>query len=231
VFLHGGPTSACYPVFDPRIPFWTLRGFAVLDLNYRGSAGFGRAYRQRLRGEWGHIELQDIRAAVAHLAGRGRIDPQRVFVRGASAGGYSALLALAGGGFAGGASLYGVSDPLALRRATHKFEADYLDWLLGDPQRHAERYRRRTPLHQAGRIEVPVIFFQGGQDAVVVPQQTEAMVAALRGRGVRCEYRLFAGERHGFRQAANLAAALEAEHRFYREILDGRPPSTAVALH
>jgi dipeptidyl aminopeptidase/acylaminoacyl peptidase len=230
VFLHGGPTSACYPVFDPRIPFWTLRGFAVLDLNYRGSAGFGRAYRQRLRGEWGHIELQDIRAGVAHLASQGRIDPQRVFVRGASAGGYSALLALAGGGFAGGASLYGVSDPLALRRATHKFEADYLDWLLGDPQRQAERYRQRTPLHQAGRIDAPVIFFQGGRDAVVVPQQTEAMVAALRSRGVRCEYRLFPEERHGFRQAANLAAALDAEHRFYREVLDGRPPSTGAAL-
>lgn len=215
VFLHGGPTSACYPVFDPRIPFWTLRGFAVLDLNYRGSAGFGRAYRQRLCGEWGHIELQDIRAGVAHLAARGRIDPARVFVRGASAGGYSALLALAGGGFAGGASLYGVSDPLALRRVTHKFEADYLDWLLGDPQRHAERYRRRTPLCQAGRIRVPVIFFQGGQDAVVVPQQTESMVAALRDNGIAVAYRLFPDEGHGFRRAEHLAEALEAEYAFY----------------
>ncbi|HSC82570.1 MAG TPA: prolyl oligopeptidase family serine peptidase [Pseudomonas sp.] len=221
VFLHGGPTSACYPVFDPRIPFWTLRGFALLDLNYRGSSGFGRAYRQRLQGEWGCIELQDIRASVSQLAAAGRVDPARIFVRGASAGGYSALLALAGGGFAAGASLYGVSDPLALRRATHKFEGDYLDWLLGDPEQHAQRYQQRTPLQQAEKIAVPVIFFQGGQDAVVVPQQTEQMVAALRARGVRCEYRLFAEERHGFRQAANLAAALEAEYRFYREVLDG----------
>ncbi|WP_252273784.1 S9 family peptidase [Pseudomonas subflava] len=218
VFLHGGPTSACYPVFDPRIPFWTLRGFAVLDLNYRGSSGFGRAYRQRLQGEWGRIELDDIRAAVAHLAQAGRIDPARVFVRGASAGGYSALLALAQGGYAGGASLYGVSDPLALRRLTHKFEADYLDWLLGDPQQHAERYRQRTPLQQAGRIRVPVIFFQGGRDAVVVPQQTESMVAALRDNGIAVEYRLFPDEGHGFRLAAHQAEALEAEHAFYRDL-------------
>jgi dipeptidyl aminopeptidase/acylaminoacyl peptidase len=221
VFLHGGPTSACYPVFDPRIAFWTLRGYAVLDLNYRGSSGYGRAYRLRLAGQWGALEVEDIRAAIARLAGEGVIDPARVFVRGASAGGYSALCALIGGGFAGGASLYGVSDPLALRRVTHKFEADYLDWLIGDPQRDAARYQARTPLLHAGKIVVPVIFFQGGLDEVVLPTQTEAMVAALRGRGVPVEYRLYADERHGFRQAAHLADALTAELEFYQRVLQG----------
>ncbi|WP_262410540.1 S9 family peptidase [Aquipseudomonas alcaligenes] len=220
VFLHGGPTSACYPVFDARIPFWTQRGFAVADLNYRGSSGFGRAYRLRLQESWGQIEVEDIRAAIAHLAAAGHIDPARVFVRGASAGGYSALCALARlPGLRGGASLYGVSDPLALRRVTHKFEADYLDWLLGDPQRHPARYRERTPLQQAGRIRVPVIFFQGGRDAVVVPQQTEAMVAALRDNGVAVEYCLFADEGHGFRQAVHLAEALQREWHFYCALL------------
>ncbi|MGG2396034.1 alpha/beta hydrolase family protein [Pseudomonas sp. SH1-B] len=217
IFLHGGPTSACYPVFDPRIAFWTLRGYAVLDLNYRGSSGYGRAYRLRLAGEWGALEVEDIRAAVDALADDGRIDAQRVFVRGGSAGGFSALRALAElPQLRGGASLYGVSDPLALRRLTHKFEADYLDWLIGDPERDAERYRARTPLLQAERISVPVIFFQGGLDAVVVPSQTESMVEALRQRGLPVEYHLFAEERHGFRQAANLAMALRAEHAFYQ---------------
>lgn len=216
IFLHGGPTSASYPVFDPRIAFWTLRGFAVLDLNYRGSSGYGRAYRLRLAGEWGELEVEDIRAAINALAGDGRIDPQRVFVRGGSAGGFSALRALAElPQLRGGASLYGVSDPLALRRVTHKFEADYLDWLIGDPEQDAERYRDRTPLLQADRIRVPVIFFQGALDAVVVPSQTESMVEALRQRGLPVEYHLFAEERHGFRQAANLATALRAEHAFY----------------
>ena len=220
VFLHGGPTSACYPVFDPRIAFWTLRGYAVLDLNYRGSSSYGRAYRLRLGGEWGRIELEDIRAAVAQLAANGAIDPARVFVRGASAGGYSALCALAfSGGFRGGASLYGVSDPLGLRQVTHKFEADYLDWLIGDPLRDAQRYRARTPLLHADKIAAPVIFFQGGQDAVVLPAQTEAMVAALRARGLVVEYHLYPEERHGFRQASNLADALEREWRFYRHLL------------
>lgn len=216
ICLHGGPTSACYPAFDPRIAFWTLRGYAVLDLNYRGSSGYGRAYRLRLAGQWGELEVQDIRAAIAELSAMGAIDPARVFVRGASAGGFSTLRALAEvPGLRGGASLYGVSDPLALRRLTHKFEADYLDWLIGDPERDADRYRARTPLLQAERIQAPVIFFQGGLDAVVVPTQTEGMVAALRRRGMPVEYRLFAAERHGFRQAANLAGALRAEWTFY----------------
>ena len=220
VFLHGGPTAACYPVFDPRIPFWTLRGYAVLDLNYRGSSGYGRAYRLRLAGEWGHIEVADAQAAVAHLAASGLIDPARAFIRGASAGGYTALCALAFSRvFRGGASLYGVSDPLALRQVTHKFEADYLDWLIGDPAADAARYRARTPLLHADRIEAPVIFFQGGLDAVVLPAQTEQMVAALRLRGVPVDYHLYPEERHGFRQAKNLAHALEHEWRFYRRLL------------
>jgi dipeptidyl aminopeptidase/acylaminoacyl peptidase len=220
VFLHGGPTSACYPVFDPRIAFWTLRGYAVLDLNYRGSSGYGRAYRLRLAGEWGCIEVADAEAAVAHLAAGGLIDPARAFIRGASAGGYTALCALAFTQvFRGGASLYGVSDPLALRKVTHKFEADYLDWLIGDPLRDAQRYRERTPLMHADRITAPLIFFQGGLDAVVLPAQTEQMVAALRLCGVPVEYHLYPQERHGFRQAMNLAHALACEWRFYRQLL------------
>ncbi|MCC6074843.1 alpha/beta hydrolase family protein [Pseudomonas sp. GCM10022188] len=221
LFLHGGPTSACYPVFDPRIQFWTQRGFAVADLNYRGSSGFGRACRLRLKGAWGDIEVEDACALVRHLGERGLVDAARAFIRGASAGGYTALCALAFHAlFRGGASLYGVSDPLALRRATHKFEGDYLDWLIGDPLRDAERYAARTPLYHAGRIAAPVIFFQGGLDAVVVPAQTETMVAALRGNGVAVEYRLYPDERHGFRQADHLADALHREWAFYRELLD-----------
>ena len=220
IFLHGGPTSASYPVFDPRIAFWTLRGYAVLDLNYRGSSGYGRAYRLRLAERWGELEVEDIRASIQALTGQGVIDPDQVFVRGASAGGYSALRALVElPQLRGGASLYGVSDPLALRRQTHKFEADYLDWLIGDPSRHPERYRQRTPLLQAECIRAPVIFFQGELDAVVVPAQTESMVAALRKQGLAVQSHVFAGERHGFRQAANLAKALRLEWAFYQGLL------------
>jgi dipeptidyl aminopeptidase/acylaminoacyl peptidase len=220
IFLHGGPTSACYPVFDPRIQFWTQRGFAVADINYRGSSGFGRAYRLRLQGCWGEVDVEDAEAAVRHLAQAGLIDPQRAFIRGASAGGYTALCALAfTEAFAGGASLYGVSDPLSLRRVTHKFEADYLDWLIGDPERDVQRYQARTPLLHAGQIHAPVIFFQGALDAVVLPEQTAHMVAALEQRGVKVASHVFPLERHGFRQAENLAAALDAELDFYLHLL------------
>ena len=220
VFIHGGPTSACYPILDPRIQYWTQRGFAVADLNYRGSSGYGRAYRQALHLNWGVVDVQDACAVVAHLAGQGLIDGTQAFIRGGSAGGYTTLCALAFHQvFRAGASLYGVSDPLALGQATHKFEGDYLDWLIGDPQRDAARYRARTPLLHAQNIDVPVIFFQGELDAVVVPQQTRDMVKALQDRGVAAEAHYYADERHGFRKASNQAHALEQEWRFYQRVL------------
>lgn len=221
VFVHGGPTSACYPVLDPRIQYWAQRGFAVADLNYRGSSGYGRAYRQALHLRWGEVDVQDACAAVLYLAGEGLIDPYQAFIRGGSAGGYTTLCALAFEDvFRGGASLYGVSDPLALTRTTHKFEGDYLDWLIGDPVRDIERYRERTPLLHAGNIRVPVIFFQGELDAVVVPEQTRSMLKALQDKGIEAQGHFYPTERHGFRTAANLAHALEEEWKFYSRILE-----------
>lgn len=221
VFIHGGPTSACYPVLDPRIQFWTQRGFAVADLNYRGSTGYGRAYRQSLHLNWGVVDVEDACAVVAHLAERGLIDKDKAFIRGGSAGGYTTLCALAFQDvFRAGASLYGVSDPIALAKATHKFEGDYLDWLIGDPERDVERYKARTPLLHADRIKVPVVFFQGELDAVVVPEQTRAMLDALVKRGIPAEGHFYPEERHGFRKASNQAHALDAEWRFYRDVLN-----------
>lgn len=221
VFIHGGPTSACYPVLDPRIQYWTHRGFAVADLNYRGSSGYGRVYRQGLHLTWGVADVEDACAVVKHLAERGLIDERQAFIRGGSAGGYTTLCALAFHDvFRAGASLYGVSDPVALARATHKFEGDYLDWLIGDPDKDIERYQARTPLLHADSISVPVIFFQGELDAVVVPEQTRSMLKALQDNGIKTEAHFYADEHHGFRKANNLADALEKEWRFYRDVLD-----------
>ncbi|OPK06805.1 S9 family peptidase [Pseudomonas sp. VI4.1] len=220
VFIHGGPTSACYPMLDPRIQYWAQRGFAVADLNYRGSSGYGRAYRQALHLSWGDVDVEDACAVVTYLAERGLIDGDQAFIRGGSAGGYTTLCALAFHQvFRAGASLYGVSDPVALGRATHKFEGDYLDWLIGDPVVDAERYAARTPLLHAGNISVPVIFFQGELDAVVVPQQTRDMVEALQKNGIPVEAHYYADERHGFRKAGNQAHALEQEWLFYRRVM------------
>ncbi|GAB6404878.1 S9 family peptidase [Pseudomonas sp. MHK4] len=220
VFIHGGPTSACYPMLDPRIQYWAQRGFAVADLNYRGSSGYGRAYRQALHLRWGEVDVEDACAVVSHLAERGLIDGAKAFIRGGSAGGYTALCALAFHQvFRAGASLYGVSDPVALGRATHKFEGDYLDWLIGDPQEDADRYAARTPLLHASNIRVPVIFFQGELDAVVVPQQTRDMVEALQHNGILVQAHYYADERHGFRKAGNQAHALEQEWLFYRRVI------------
>lgn len=221
VFIHGGPTSACYPMFDPRIQYWAQRGFAVADLNYRGSSGYGRAYRQALHLSWGEVDVEDACAVVGYLAERELIDGDKAFIRGGSAGGYTALCALAFHKiFRAGASLYGVSDPVALGRVTHKFEGDYLDWLIGDPVEDAERYAARTPLLHANNISVPMIFFQGELDAVVVPQQTRDMVKALQDNGILVEAHYYADERHGFRKAGNQAHALEQEWLFYRRVME-----------
>lgn len=220
VSIHGGPTSCTYPVFDARIQFWVRQGFAVADLNYRGSSGHGRAYRQALHLRWGEVDVDDACAVVEYLGRQGHIDPQRAFIRGGSAGGYTVLCALAFRDvFRAGASLYGVSDPLALAKVTHKFEADYLDWLIGDPQADRARYEARTPLLHAAGIQAPVIFLQGLKDAVVVPAQTDAMAAALEARGIPVVVRRYPDEGHGFRRAANQADALEQEAAFYRRWL------------
>ena len=188
--------------------------------SYRGSSGYGRAYRQALHLSWGEVDVEDACAVVAYLADRGLIDGNKAFIRGGSAGGYTTLCALAFHTvFRAGASLYGVSDPVALGRTTHKFEGDYLDWLIGDPVQDAERYAARTPLLHAGNISVPVIFFQGELDAVVVPQQTRDMVTALQDKGILVEAHYYADERHGFRKAGNQAHALEQEWLFYRRVM------------
>lgn len=222
---HGGPTSAAEHVYDPGVQFWTSRGFAVVDVNYGGSTGYGRAYRESLRGRWGIVDVEDCAAAAEALAAGGEADPGKLLIRGGSAGGYTTLAALAfRDTFAAGASHYGVADLAALARDTHKFESRYLDRLVGPYPERADLYRERSPLEARDRFSCPVIFFQGDEDRIVPPNQAEAMVEALRAKGVRVDYHLFEGEQHGFRRAGNIVRALEAELRFYREVLAITPP-------
>ena len=219
-FLHGGPTACSYPVLNPRIQYWTQQGFAVLDLNYRGSSGYGRAYRMKLHKAWGQVEVDDALAALAYLIERRLVDPDSAFIRGSSAGGFTALMALAfGDQFAAGASLYGVTDPLVLAKGTHKFESHYLSWLMGDPETERENYHARAPIYHVERINQPVIFFQGGQDKVVLPEQTERLVRALQEKQADVECHIYDDEAHGFRDASNLADALEKELKFYCKII------------
>ncbi len=217
---HGGPTSAAEHVYDPGVQFWTSRGFAVVDVNYGGSTGYGRAYRESLRGCWGIVDVEDCAAAAEALAARGEADAGKLLIRGGSAGGYTTLAALAfRDTFAAGASHYGVADLAALARDTHKFESRYLDRLVGPYPERADLYRERSPLEARDRFSCPVIFFQGDEDRIVPPNQAEAMVEALRAKGLRVDYHLFEGEQHGFRRAGNIVRALEAELHFYREVL------------
>jgi dipeptidyl aminopeptidase/acylaminoacyl peptidase len=216
VKVHGGPTSSASSTLSLRNQFWTSRGIAVLDVNYGGSTGFGRAYRERLFGNWGVVDVEDCINGVKFLAARGKVDEKRAVITGGSAGGYTTLAALAFHDFfQGGASHYGVSDIAALARDTHKFESRYLDWLIGPYPQQEALYRARSPLFHAERLSKPVIFFQGDEDAVVPPNQTEVMVDALRRNGNRVGYFLFAGEQHGFRKAGNIQRSIDAELYFY----------------
>jgi dipeptidyl aminopeptidase/acylaminoacyl peptidase len=216
---HGGPTSATDNAIDLEIQFWTSRGFALVDVNYRGSSGYGRAYRQELEGKWGILDVDDCVAAARHLAQQGLADPRRLVIRGGSAGGYTTLAALAfRDAFAAGASYYGVADLEALARDTHKFESRYLDRLVGPYPAARRVYRERSPLYAADRLACPVIFFQGLEDKVVPPNQAETMVAALRAKGVPVAYVTFAEEGHGFRSAESQVRAMAAELGFYSRV-------------
>jgi dienelactone hydrolase len=216
VKCHGGPTSSASSTLNLAIQFWTSRGIAVLDVNYGGSTGFGREYRERLKLNWGIVDVDDCVNGAKFLAERGLVDAKRVVISGGSAGGYTTLAALAFRDFfQGGASYYGVSDAAALARDTHKFESRYLDWLIGPFPEMEERYRERSPVYHAERLSKPVIFFQGSEDAVVPRNQTEMMVEALRRKGNAVGYFLFTGEQHGFRQADNIKRCLDAELEFY----------------
>ena len=227
-FIHGGPTGSTDPGFRLAIQYWTTRGFAVVDVDYGGSTGYGTAYRRLLRGGWGIVDREDCEAAALYLVERGDVDPARLAIRGGSAGGYTTLCALAFGNvFTAGASYYGVSDAAALASDTHKFESRYLDALIGPWPERADLYEQRSPIHAVDRLSCPVIFLQGLEDAVVPPDQTERMADALRRKGLPVACLMFEGEQHGFRRAANIRRAAEAELYFYGRIF-GFSPAGAV---
>ena len=231
VTSHGGPTGATSATLDLRTQFWTSRGFAVLDVDYRGSTGYGRAYRDRLKGAWGQADVEDCVNGALHLAAQGRVDPQRLAIRGGSAGGFTTLCALVFHDvFQAGASYYGISDLEALARDTHKFESRYLDQLVGPYPEQAARYRRRSPIHAVDRLSCPVIFFQGLEDEVVPPDQAERMVQALRDKGLAVAYLSFEGEQHGFRRAETIIATLHAELYFYGRVFGFRPAGELSAI-
>ena len=215
ITTHGGPTSSASPGLNWNVQYYTSRGWAVADVDYGGSTGYGRDYRTRLNGRWGQLDIADCVACVRHLVAAGRVDPARVAIRGGSAGGYTTLAALAFTDvFRAGASHYGVGDLVALDRDTHKFESRYLGTLVGD----ADALRARSPVNHVDRLNCPVIFFQGTEDRIVPPNQAEAMRDVLVGKGIPVAYEIFDGEGHGFRRAENRRRAIEAEYAFFARV-------------
>ncbi len=224
VLGHGGPTSHTTMSLKLKVQYWTSRGFSVVDVNYRGSSGFGTKYRNKLQGNWGICDVQDCIAAAQFLASQGKVDPSRIVIRGGSAGGFTVLAALATSEvFAAGTSLYGVADLTALAEDTHKFEARYLDSLVGPYPERKDLYEQRSPLTMLDGFTTPLLALQGSEDKVVPPAQTEMITDALADRGVPHSYILFEGEQHGFRKSENIIRSLEAELWFYGKILGFTP--------
>ena len=221
VMTHGGPTGAASASLELRTQYWTSRGFAVLDVNYRGSTGYGRAYREKLKGHWGIYDVDDVVAGAHYLSEQRQVDGARMAIRGSSAGGFTTLAALTfAETFAAGCSLYGIGDLESLVADTHKFESRYLDSLIGRYPQQRDTYIQRSPLSHVERLSCPVLFMQGAEDKVVPPQQAEKMAAALKAKGIDVELLIFAGEQHGFRKADTIRRALISELAFYCRILD-----------
>jgi dipeptidyl aminopeptidase/acylaminoacyl peptidase len=219
VVTHGGPTGSTSDVLDPKIQFWTSRGFAVLDVDYSGSTGYGRTYRDRLKGQWGIVDVEDAVGGAEAMVAEGKADPDRLIIRGGSAGGYTTLAALTfHRTFKAGASYYGISDLEVLQQDTHKFESRYNDSLLGPWPDARDVYRARSPIHFCDQLSCPIILFQGLDDKVVPPNQSEMMAEAARKKGLKVKYVTFEGEQHGFRKAENIIRALEEELAFYRDV-------------
>jgi dipeptidyl aminopeptidase/acylaminoacyl peptidase len=225
VISHGGPTSATTSALRLSVQYWTSRGIAVVDVNYGGSTGYGRAYRERLKGNWGIVDVEDCINAARYLESRGEVDGKRMAIRGGSAGGYTTLCALVFHDvFAAGASYYGVADLETLARDTHKFESRYEESMVGPYPQAAEIYRQRSPVHFADRLSCPLILLQGLEDKVVPPSQAETMIDALRAKSLPFAYVVFPTEGHGFREAANIRRSIEAELYFYSRIFGFTPP-------
>jgi dipeptidyl aminopeptidase/acylaminoacyl peptidase len=224
IAIHGGPTSAASPALSYEVQYWTSRGFAVADVNYGGSSGYGRDYRGRLKGKWGIVDVADCENAALALAGAGEVDSERLVIHGGSAGGYTTLCAATFGDvFAAGASYFGVADAGALARDTHKFESRYLDGLIGPWPEAEALYAERSPIFHTEQMRTPLIIFQGLEDKVVPPNQAEMMVEALRAHGVPVAYIAYEGEQHGFRRAENIKRTAEAELYFYGRVLGFDP--------
>jgi dipeptidyl aminopeptidase/acylaminoacyl peptidase len=216
---HGGPTASTSATFNPSIQYWTSRGIAVLDVNYGGSTGYGREYRERLKKQWGIVDVDDCVNGAKYLVKQELADENRLCIDGGSAGGYTTLAALTFRNvFKAGASYYGVSDLAALARDTHKFESKYLDGLIGKYPEEQEIYQQRSPIEYAQQLACPIIFFQGDEDKIVPPNQAEMMVDVLRQKGLPVAYVLFEGEQHGFRKAENIKRALDSELYFYAKV-------------
>jgi dipeptidyl aminopeptidase/acylaminoacyl peptidase len=216
---HGGPTAATSSSMSLKIQYWTSRGFAVLDVNYGGSTGYGREYRKRLQDSWGIVDVDDCANGAKYLADSGLVDRDRMAIAGGSAGGYTTLCALTFRDvFKAGASYYGVSDLEALATDTHKFESRYLDGLIGPYPERKDLYIARSPIHFTERLSCPVIFFQGLEDRVVPPNQAEMMVEALKAKGLPVAYVAYEGEQHGFRRAENIKRTLDGEFYFYSQV-------------
>ena len=231
VMAHGGPTSAARRQLQLGVAYWTSRGIAVVDVDYRGSTGYGRRYRRALDGAWGVADVEDCVAAAKFLADRGDVDPERLMIRGGSAGGFTVLASLAlHDVFAAGASRYGVADLEALAADTHKFESRYVDRLVGPYPEARDIYRARSPINHLDGFDAPMIVLQGDEDEIVPPAQSEMIVEALEAKGVPVAYLLFEGEQHGFRNADNIVAALEAELVFFGRILGFTPADNLPAL-